>query len=547
MMPSTAPQPADSMADLQAPTESRRRRALLGLLLLAGAIRIGFCAAQTGLGSAPPVDYREYILAGQRLITHGTLVSSLILADSNLEPSALFPPAYAGLVAGVYAWLGTETVRATMALQFINIFAVTAVVGLVYSITRSVAGPRTAWLAAIIAALNPVGFGFVHLVWDTSLYTLGVALSVWSACWMGRRVRGVPLWVAFGMWLGLGLWLGLLALLNPALTAAYPLLVLWPLSTNWSSAVSRKVGWLASSVSKGGLSGVVRAEKNLPQPLLAKEGGRNSNDLPGLGAGNPIKRPAENVTAQDAAQIASGGHRFPAKGLALDSLRFRRSVVLILAAVLGWGLAITPWVVRNYVHFGRFIYVRSGFMEELWLGVCPEADVNVGSAFRGQFPLKNEDVQRHIQDVGEAVFLEECAVSAKRTIRDDPARYLRLVAIRFVDYWLGTVYTRSAGGGWALSPMRLVLAVGLTLQTAVILVWLVVVRSPGRDARWILAIAASFCVVYCITHVQLRFRAPMEPIMSILVAIALRDLIRVADRLGLGGCIRRVMTREPRP
>ena len=46
-----------------------------------------------------------------------------------------------------------------------------------------------------------------------------------------------------------------------------------------TSAVSKKVGYLSSPLTKGGLRGVVRSRDNLPQPLLGKEGGNTSSDL----------------------------------------------------------------------------------------------------------------------------------------------------------------------------------------------------------------------------------------------------------------------------
>ena len=71
---------------------------LVLLFVGAFAIRMGFCAAKTGFGQALERDYREYVLAGERLARHGTLVSPLILEDTDQAPSALLPPAYAALV-----------------------------------------------------------------------------------------------------------------------------------------------------------------------------------------------------------------------------------------------------------------------------------------------------------------------------------------------------------------------------------------------------------------------------------------------------------------
>ena len=53
-----------------------------------------------------------------------------------------------------------------------------------------------------------------------------------------------------------------------------------------SNAVSRNVALLSSPLPKGGLRGVLQAEKNLPQPLLAKEGSRKRRYLSAKGTKN---------------------------------------------------------------------------------------------------------------------------------------------------------------------------------------------------------------------------------------------------------------------
>ena len=49
--------------------------------------------------------------------------------------------------------------------------------------------------------------------------------------------------------------------------------------------------------------------------------------------------------------------------------------------------------------------------------------------------------------------------------------------------------------------------------------------NPGPDVRWLLAIILSFSIVYCLTHTQIRFRAPSEPIMAIVLAVLLTNTI----------------------
>ncbi len=420
---------------------------LIVLVVAAFAMRMGFCAAKTGIGKALEGDYHEYVMAGERLAKYGTLISPLILTEADTGPSALLPPAYAALVAVVYAVLGVKTFAATLALQIINALATSLCVAVVFVVTRRIGGETSAWLAAGLTAVNPTLFGYTHLIWDTSLFTLGVIVTIWLAVGLSARPTGRL------SWLGYGLWLGGLALLNPALTVAYPFLVLWPLS--------KSHGWRLGPIVRGtGLS------------------------------------------------------------------------------IVGWLIVITPWIVRNYHHFGELSYIRNGFMLELWLGVCPEADANGAAVYINQFPLKNDEVQREVASIGERAFIEERGRRAREAISADPWRFVRLVAVRAVDHWAGTVYTHSppGAGGWPRSTGRAALTLFMLAEVAVLVACMAVCRSMSIDLRWLLATVVSLSIVYCVTHVQIRFRAPGEPIMAILIALLSIDAYRrLRARVALHG------------
>ncbi len=413
-------------------------RWLLAIFCLALALRLGVCVGRGTLGVSPQARYREYVTAGQRLLEHGTIISPLIIEDVDRRPSAMMPPAYVGLVAAIYGVLGVESFAATLALQVINALATSLVVVFTYWLGAALAGPRGGFLSAVIAAINPTLIGYTDFIWDTSLFALSVSITVW----MAMRIGDPPLSSlgkgGGGRWFGFGLWLGALALLNPALTPAYPFLVLLPM-------------------------------------------------------------------------VRRGAWHWPRAG---------RQLVLVFA---GWAIAIVPWTARNYAHFGEFVYIRSGFPVQLWLGVCPEADPGGADAFKAQFPLNNEDVQQHVAAIGERAFIQECAARSREAISQNRWRFVKLCFVRAVDYWAGTTFSHAARGSGSGSPrgQRAVTTGFLLAETALVIGSLVYLRRAGPDLGWLLAAMAAFSIVYCLTHVQLRFRAPVEPMMAVVVATLL--------------------------
>jgi len=402
------------------------------LFCVAVAARIGYCAAIGGLGRFSGQGYSEYMLIGERMLQQGTLVSPLVADGAAPAPSALMPPAYGMLIAGLYGLFGVRSFTATLVAQLINAVAVSLAAVFAGHVACRLAGRRAGWIAGGLVALHPVLIAYTEYIWDTSLFVFGVTLSVW---WSLRLSAGCVRPIG---WLGFGVFLGSLALLNPALSPAYPFLVLWP--------ASRASEW--------------------------------------------------------------------------DRRTIVRAVGL---TTCGWLMAIAPWTVRNYVQFGELFYIRSGLAQELWLASCPEADASRGDVFRQQFPLSNVDVRREVTEKGESAYLKQCGRRAAEAITSDPVRFARLIGLRTLDYWAGTVFTHTPRGGdyWPRSRSRAAGMVFFVLETGILFALFLVRGRRHRDARWLFGVVVVFSLVYCVTHVQVRYRVPTEPVVAILLALLL--------------------------
>jgi 4-amino-4-deoxy-L-arabinose transferase-like glycosyltransferase len=214
------------------------------------------------------------------------------------------------------------------------------------------------------------------------------------------------------------------------------------------------------------------------------------------------------------------------------SWRWRQILRPVCAVMCGWLLAVTPWTVRNYAHFNKLTYIRCGLGMQLWLGVCPEASAQRGQIFHSQFPLMGAEPQRRLLKVGEGAYLDDCMRRSIEAIRVEPWRFARLIALRTLDYWGGTVFSHRSPekGGWPSSPLRAMGAVFLMSEGIMVVAGLVFIRRLSPDLRWLLAVAVSFSLVYCITHVEVRYRTPCEPIIAIITGLLIGQIWRSLPR-----------------
>ena len=408
------------------------RLMVTGLFVLALALRLGYCIYSRSLGQSPPELYREYVLVGQRLLEHGVFDTPLLVHFVQPTPSAVLPPVYAGIVAAAYGLFGIESWSATTALQLINVLATAALVPLAYDTARRLGGRRAAWAAALLTTFDPAQVYFASFIWDTGLFALAVGAILWHTVRRaGPTARG---WTCFAY----GLALGALALLNPALTIAYPVLVLW----------------------------------------LLMRGGRP------------------------------------------PWLTLVRRIGLVIA---GWCLVIAPWTIRNALVFDRLIYIRNGLGLELRLGACPEADDSVSDVYNAQYPMRNRGEEERLRRAGELAYMQRCRQLACDAIQADPGRWLGLCGQRLCDFWAGTLFSQVGPGDSPLPRARLRLAVTILYagQTLLMLAALFLPRGRRRDAVALVVIALLFSLTYCVTHVSIRYRAPIQPVILTAAALAL--------------------------
>jgi hypothetical protein len=179
-------------------------------------------------------------------------------------------------------------------------------------------------------------------------------------------------------------------------------------------------------------------------------------------------------------------------------------------------LTCLPWTVRNYVQFHRFIPLRSNFPFEFWSGnneIFDEHSREVNRITRYE--------QIHLYaELGENKFLDDKLQKAILFLRTHPALYAQLFTRRIVATWLGT---ESPWEDFARTDSQLARFLIAWNAMALLGVILGLVRLYLRHRVYFLPIAAFpiiFPLTFYIAHTTLRHRHPCDPIVALLIAVA---------------------------
>jgi len=135
--------------------------------------------------------------------------------------SALLPPVYAYLLAGIFKVFGIYTKTAIVAAASLNslISAFTCIP--VYYLARKCFGVRVALWSAWGWALSPYGIYFsADWLWSTCLFTLLLLLVFLAALYLEEKTGLLP-------WAGWGLFCGVTALTEPVVLSVLPFLGAW--------------------------------------------------------------------------------------------------------------------------------------------------------------------------------------------------------------------------------------------------------------------------------------------------------------------------------
>jgi 4-amino-4-deoxy-L-arabinose transferase-like glycosyltransferase len=208
----------------------------------------------------------------------------------------------------------------------------------------------------------------------------------------------------------------------------------------------------------------------------------------------------------------------PAAGLWAWYRRARRGKPSLAGVVLASAVffaCITPWLVRNYQTFGKFIFIRDNFGQELRLGNGPGAD---GTLMLYLDPPHDPYAMRQFQAMGELPYIAMRKQQALDFIRADYGRFAKLCVRRFVYFWAAP--PKDAEHWWMGEAKN-----SLFLASSVLMFWglgrALRLRVPGA---WLLFWMFLLCpAVYYFVYCLPRYRHPIEPEMAMLAVFLLTE------------------------
>jgi len=185
-------------------------------------------------------------------------------------------------------------------------------------------------------------------------------------------------------------------------------------------------------------------------------------------------------------------------------LRLMPAVVLTITALL-----VTPWLVRNSRDVG-VAAPRSWAGPELWLGAM--AGPGEAPAIR-LHPSRNLRERQHLAEVGEAAYAREKMREAVRLVRERPLRYIHASALRYGAFWYGLPSWWRATSSHPVAPLALAGLRG-AMHAGLALLGLAGLALAWRSQpfmRWLALLFALYPVTYAMSHLEARYRLPLEP------------------------------------
>jgi hypothetical protein len=201
-------------------------------------------------------------------------------------------------------------------------------------------------------------------------------------------------------------------------------------------------------------------------------------------------------------------------GILLRKARlFQQTAVLLLCASIG----VSPWVVRNYLQFRTFVFVRSNYPLELSVsnhdGAYPLASDNYAIGYPNNFitlrhPGPNQREARLVQQLGEIAYNRTRLAEALRWCRQNKGQFIGLTVQRFFLFWF------PVGG---TQPLKALLLAGVSMA-GLIGAALMQIRKNSDLRIPLLALMIGYPLPYYLIQIDTGYRYALDWCIYLLAA-----------------------------
>jgi len=194
----------------------------------------------------------------------------------------------------------------------------------------------------------------------------------------------------------------------------------------------------------------------------------------------------------------------------LDPAQFRQSLLKAALALVMLALVVTPWLVRNYAAFGKFIFIRDNLPLEMHMA---NNDQSQGLWTRSEHPGNDPEAMRQFQELGEIRFMELKRQELNQFIREHPARFAWFSLQRAFYFWIGPPQANYVAG----YDLRLARHMAFLLPALFAWAGVFLTVRAGTPASFLLA---CFLIVYPLPYYLVnpfpRYKHAIEPEMIML-------------------------------
>jgi 4-amino-4-deoxy-L-arabinose transferase-like glycosyltransferase len=436
----------------KASQHSSRKRSIFFIVLIAFLLRLAVITIGHTYRITPRRDHFQYGWEMGRIarsIATGQGFSSPTDLPTGL--SAWAPPLYPYILGGVFKLFGVYSFLSAWVILIFNSVVSSLTCLTLYHIGGRMYGVSVGRATAWTWALFPYAIYWpTRVVWETSLTAFLLSLALLLTLRMADHAPQRSMWILFGL-----LW-GLIGLTNTAVLSMFPFCPAWLIFT------AKR-----------------RDPANLSPPCHPDA--------------DPERSEGESEESMQSPLDQNDSKPFR------DALRGTALSVIIAIVV------ITPWVVRNYAVFGKFIFVRDNFPLELHMANNEET---TGLWTRSEHPGNDPMAMRRFHELGEIRFMEEKQQEVRRFIREHPERFLWFTLQRVVYFWIAPPQLNIVAG----YDLMIARHVGFLIPALFAFAGLWLTTHNGIHGAFLLA---CFLLIYPIPYYLVnpfpRYKHPIEP------------------------------------